>query len=166
MTCADCRAELLAYLDHESLNPESLDREFLDHRTALAERSALEAHLAGCATCRAALVAELRLSGALSSLSPVTPPADFEARFWARIARERDAPAGWRARIPTRRLVLALGGVAAAALALVLALRDPTAPDADSQIAASAEDYELLEDPDLDLIEVVDVLEGWDGDQG
>jgi anti-sigma factor RsiW len=161
MNCADCRAELLAYLDHEFL-----DHQLLDHRTRLAERSELESHLADCAACQAAFEAERSLSGALSSLSVVAPPADFEARFWARIARERDAPTGWRARLLTRRFALALGGVAAAALAVVLALRDRTAPDADLPIAANAEDYELLEDPDLDLIEVVDVLEEWDGDQG
>jgi anti-sigma factor RsiW len=151
MNCAGCRARLLAYLDAE---------------LGLIERSELEAHLADCATCQAALEAERSLSGSLSSLSAVGAPADFEARFWARIARERDVPAGWRARLMTRRLALALGGVTAAALAVILALRDRTARDVDQQITANAEDYELLEDPDLDLIEVVDLLESWDGDQG
>jgi len=48
----------------------------------------------------------------------------------------------------------------------VLALRGPTEPDVDLQIVANGEDFELLEDPDLDLVEVVDKLEAWDGDQG
>ena len=151
MTCAERRAALVAYLDEE-LGP--------------AERAELETHLAGCEACRAALAAERRLSGALASLHPVVPPRDFEARFWARIARERDAPVGWLGRLLSRRLALGLGGAAAAAVALVLALRGPTEPDIDLQIVANGEDFELLEDPDLDLIEVVDKLEGWDGDQG
>ena len=151
MSCAERRETLVAYLDRE-LGP--------------AERTQLEAHLAGCETCRLALEAERRLSGALASLGAVEPPADFEARFWARIARERETPAGWRERLFTRRLALIFGGAAAAAVAAVLALRGPTDPDVDLQIVANSEDYELLEDPDLDLIEVVDVLEAWDGDQG
>jgi len=160
MTCAERRAALLGYLDEE---------------LGSAERAELETHLAGCEACRAALAAERRLSGALAALPPVAPPRDFEARFWARIAREkdgarsareRDAPVGWRERLFSRRAALGLGGAAAAAVALVLALRGPAEPDVDLQIFANGEDFELLEDPDLDLIEVVDKLEAWDGDQG
>jgi anti-sigma factor RsiW len=151
MNCADCRAELVAYLDLE---------------TGPTERQQLEAHLAGCAACRAALEAERRLSGVLASLPALEPPADFEARFWARIAREQEAPLGWRARLFSRRLVLTLGGAAVLALAAIFSLRGRTDPDADWQIEATSEDYELLEDPDLELIEIVDVLEEWDGDQG
>jgi anti-sigma factor RsiW len=151
MTCARSREELAAYLDGE-LAPN--------------ERSELEAHLAGCAACRAELEAERRLSGVLMALPALEPPPDFEARFWARIAREQDAPAGWRSRLFSRRLVLALGGAAAAALAAVFALRGPDDSDGDLQIVAIGEDYELLEDPDLELIEAVDALEAWDGDQG
>jgi anti-sigma factor RsiW len=149
MTCADRREALVAYLDLQ---------------LGAAERADLEAHLAGCDACRLALEAERRLSGALASLEAVEPPGDFEARFWARVARERDAPVGWRRRLFTRRIALALG--AAAAVAAVLTLRGPAEPDIDLQIVSNSEDYELLEDPDLDLIEVVDVLEEWDGDQG
>ncbi len=149
MTCADCRPELLAYLDHE-LGP--------------AELSALEAHLSGCPDCRAALEAEQLLSGALGSLAAVNVPPDFEARFWARVAREREAPAGWGAWL--KRRGLAFGGLAAVALAIVLALRNRAEPDVDPQIVANAEDFEMLEDPDLELIEVADMLEVGDGDQG
>ncbi len=151
MTCEERRSALVAYLDQE---------------LGQTERAELEAHLAGCDACRLALESQRRLSVALTSLGAVDPPADFEARFWARLAREREAPAGWRARLFTPRLALAIGGVAAAAVAAVLALRSPSDPDIDLQIVANGEDYELLEDPDLDLIEVVDVLEAWDGDQG
>jgi len=151
MNCAERHGALLAYLDGE---------------LSSTERAELQAHLEGCAACHSALEAERRLSGALASLSAVEPPRDFEARFWARIARERDAPVGWRERLFSRRLALAFGGAAAAVVATVLALRGPTEPDVDLQIVANSEDYELLEDPDLDLIEVVDVLEELDGDKG
>jgi len=144
MICAERRAALVAYLDEE---------------LGATERAELESHLAGCPECRLALEAERRLSVALTSLSPVEPPPDFEARFWARIAREREHPAGWWARLFTRRLALAVGGAAAVAVAAVLALRPPAEPDIDLPIVTNAEDYELLEDPDLDVIEVVDVLE-------
>ncbi|MEX2206180.1 MAG: zf-HC2 domain-containing protein [Myxococcota bacterium] len=162
MTCAERRAALVAYLDEE-LGP--------------AERAELETHLAGCEACQAALAAERRLTVALASLPAVEPPRDFEARFWARlaregegggarVARERDPPASFFERLFSRRFALSLGGAAAAAVALVLALRVPSEPDVDLQIVANGEDLELLEDPDLELIEVVDVLEEWDGDQG
>jgi anti-sigma factor RsiW len=152
MTCADRREALLAYLEQE---------------LGSTERADLEAHLAGCEACRLALEAERRLSGALASLPAVEPSRDFEARFWARIAREKDAPVGWRRRLFTWRLALALGGAAAAVVAVVLAVRAPSEPDVDLQIVANSdEDYEILEDPDLDVIEVSDVLEQLDGDQG
>ncbi len=153
MTCAERRPTLLAYLDDE---------------LGSSERAELETHLAGCEACRAALAAQRQLSGALASLTPIEPPRDFEARFWARVARDEDPPAGvgWRERFFGRRLALGLGGAAATAIALVLALRGPAEPDIDLQIVANGEDFELLEDPDLDLIEVVDKLEAWDGDQG
>ena len=151
MTCAERREALIAYLDEE---------------LGATERAELENHLEGCEACRAALEAERRLSSALAALPSVEPPRDFEARFWARVAREREAPAGFFERLLTRRLALTLGGAAAAVVAIVLALRGPTESEVELQIASNLEDYELLEDPDLDLIEVVDKLEAWDGDQG
>lgn len=160
MTCAERRAMLVAYLDEE---------------LGAAERAELETHLAGCEACGNALAAERRLSGALAALPAVVPPRDFETRFWARlarerdgarIARERDAPVGWLERVFSRRLALALGAAAAVAIAVVFGLRGPTDPDVDLQIVANEDDIELLEDPDLDLIEVVDKLEAWDGEQG
>lgn len=151
MTCDDRREEIVAYLDGE-LGP--------------SERSALEAHLAGCPVCQRALEAERRLSSALGELSPLQPSANFEARFWARIAREQEAPSGWGPRRFTRRLALALAGAAALAAAAILALRGRVDGEGDWPIVANAQDLELLEDPDLELIEIVDLLEVLDGDQG
>ena len=118
-------------------------------------------------TATGALESERRLSGTLGALPGFEPSGDFEARFWARIAREQDAPKRGLAGLFTRRLLLSLGGMAAAALALVIALRSgpSSEPEPDLQTVASSDDYELLEDPDLDVIAVVDLLESWDGDQ-
>ncbi len=153
MTCAERRAEFAAYLDGE-LGPN--------------ERSELASHLEGCVVCQAALDSERQLSLALGDLPPVELPPDFEARFWARIAHEQDAPKGWTARLLSRRLALGLGGAAAVAAAAVLMLRNrlPAEVEADLPIVASARDFELLEDPDLELIEVVDLLLEMEGDQG
>ncbi len=151
MTCSDRRAQLVAYQDDE------LDA---------TERHELKAHLEGCAVCRSALSTERELSRALGSLPAIETPASFEARFWARIAREQEPPRGGVARLLTRRLALALGGAAAVTAAVVLALRGRTPPETDLPIVSSTRDLELLEDPDLELIEMVDVLLELEGDQG
>ena len=161
----------------------------VDGELGEAERAALDAHLDGCAGCRRALADLQRLAAAFETLQPVEPAADFEARFWARVAREKDAPQGLLARI--RRWLLpgglALAGAAAAALALFLNVpasetRAPaasaqvehrTAEPAPAQAASAADntdvriltntrDVELLQDPDIDAISEVDVLEDWD----
>jgi anti-sigma factor RsiW len=152
-----------------------------------AERAAVEAHLAGCTGCRKELEELRRLAAAFASLPPVEPAPDFEARFWARIAREAGAPQGFAARL--RRLfspggALALGAVAAAALLLFINLPrtpEPVAPaepaltqaesasaptpapaDTDVRIVSSDKDFELLQDPEMDAISELDVLEEWD----
>lgn len=162
----------------------------VDSQLGAAERAALEAHLAGCAGCRKALAELEGLATAFETLRPVEPPADFEARFWARIAREKDAPQGLRVRL-RRWLVpggLALAG-AVAALVLFLNLpapesrgpaatarvepppaaepapalaRAPIESDTDRRILTNARDVELLRDPDIDAISEVDLLEDWD----
>src|SRR5262245_7627973 len=158
------------------------------------ERAALETHLAGCAGCRAELAALERLDAVFAALAPVTPPPDFEARFWARVARGEAAPEGVLARL--RRWLLPGGlALAGAAAALVLYLnvglpaerkavesvraepRVLTAPaseaadtvtgpatvaDTDVRILTNARDVQLLQDPDVDAISEVDLLEDWD----
>jgi Putative zinc-finger len=87
------------------------------------ERAALEAHIEGCAECRA----ELESLASVALLMPLADPARFDSapapppalagRVAARIRAERRAQRmrRWRARV-------AIGGVAAAAAAAVLAL--------------------------------------------
>lgn len=148
-----------------------------------AERAELEAHLAGCTGCRQELDELQRLAAAFAALPAVEPPADFEARFWARIAREADAPRGFAARL--RALFSPAGFVAAgvvAAAALLLFMNAPRtqlpaaapgaapapvakaepAVDTDVRILTNAHDVEILQDPDVDAISEVDLLEDWD----
>jgi anti-sigma factor RsiW len=144
---------------------------YVDGALETSARAELESHLETCAACRELVAAGRRLAEVFAALPEVTPPGDFEARFWARIARERDAaPLGYGARLReffSMRRALALGSATAAALALLIALsRAPSTPtakaDPDVRIVTNAEDFELLQDPDMDAIADVDVLEAWD----
>jgi anti-sigma factor RsiW len=96
----------------------------LDGALAPAARAAVEAHLAGCAPCRAE---RARLSGTLAALGrlPAAPEPSpyFAARLAARLAAE--PPRGLFGRLAALRWRLALpaGGLAAAALAGLLVIR-------------------------------------------
>lgn len=154
--------------------------EYLDGELEPAVRQAFESHLERCDSCRAQLAAQRRLGEMFAALPEVTPSGDFEARFWARVARERDAEPTLADRLrayfsPRRMLVFA--GAAAAALVFALALpRSPTTPapaetvverkvaDPDVRIVRRAQDFELLRDPDMDAIADVDALEAWEDD--
>ena len=158
---------------------------FVDGELEPAARAELESHLETCAACRELVAGERRLGEMFAALAPVTASGDFEPRFWARIAREREAGgAGLGARLAglfTLRRALVLGAVTAVALALALDLtRAPSAvppaatatgtqtatatakADPDVRIVKNAKDFELLQDPDMDAITEVDVLEDWD----
>jgi anti-sigma factor RsiW len=161
MDCKRDREEIAAYVDQE---------------LAGEARAAFESHLEGCVSCRAEVAAQQRLAQAFAALPEVTPPGDFEARFWARVAREQDAGArGWLRWFSWGR---ALGLAAVAAVALLLFLPLPERPiadrvlhgraaitakaDPDVKIVSNPKDFELLKDPDIDAISEVDVLEDWD----
>ena len=97
---------------------------YVDGELGGAERAELESHLETCAGCRDAVAAQRRLAEMFAALPEVTPAGDFEARFWARIARERDAAPGFGARLRAAfslRRALVLTGAAAAALAFLAA---------------------------------------------
>jgi anti-sigma factor RsiW len=166
MDCKRDREQLSAYIDGE---------------LAPAARAELESHIQACASCRAEVAGHDRLAEAFASLREVTPPGDFEARFWARVAREKEAaaaPAGiWRW-LTWPRALAASALAALAVLLLVPQAREHVAPklvpvtlshpevavkiDPDVKIVSNPKDFELLQDPDMDAISEVDVLEDWD----
>jgi hypothetical protein len=110
-----------------------------------------------------------RVDELVARLPRVEPSPQFEARFWARLARQRESdaePRGLRERLwrlrPTGWLV---GAGAAAALALLLTLGDPALPEQDWNIVADGEGFDLLQEGDLELLSALDVLEAWNGSQ-
>jgi anti-sigma factor RsiW len=155
---------------------------YLDGELDTVARAELESHLETCDSCRVKLAATRRLGEMFAALPEVTPSSDFEARFWARIARERDEPAGLLSLVFeyfTQRRVIALGAalVGAAVFALLLPQGEPsltptgvptastkTKLDPDVRIVTNATDFQLLQDPDIDTIADVDALEAWDDD--
>ncbi len=112
----------------------------LDGALEPAARAAVEAHLAGCAACRAE---QGRLTGALSALArlPAAPGPSpyFASRLAARLAAE--PPRGLFGWLPAWRWRLALpaGGLAAVALAGVLVIRQ----ERGLELAAAAQ-FDLL----------------------
>ncbi len=145
---------------------------YLDGELSSADQEATDLHLRGCESCRAELERQRALAHALAGLPSIGPSPQFEARFWARLAREADAAPSARARLASwispRRLAFSLGGVAMAAAALVLLVRTDSVsgpglpPDADWEVVADAESYELFTE-DLELLELLEILEAWDG---
>ena len=73
MTCRMCRDQLSAYREGELADP---------------LRKELEAHLSGCAECRAELAALEQMIRQMKALPPVPVPADFRSRVWQRIEKE------------------------------------------------------------------------------
>ncbi len=138
---------------------------YLDGELAAAARTRLESHLPSCETCRSALDAQRWLSSALASLPPLEPSSQFEAGFWARLARAEAQTAPPR-RTRWLRAPLIGGAAAAAALSLAVYLVRPGAgPEAEAEwvTAMAAEDFELALVSEPQLLEVLDVLESWDG---
>ncbi len=142
---------------------------FLDEELASSDRRALESHLAGCLECSDALARQLRLSGALAALPQVAASPQFEARFWARLAREREDRGQGRARrrewFTSTRLAVALGGAAAVAVSALLLGRAPSDPDPDWLMVADTDSYEILQEGELELLDVLEILEAWDGNE-
>ena len=154
--CSTWAHEVMAYLDRELRPPERVAR--------------FEEHLPSCEACRKALEVQRWLSDELAALPQVEASAQFEAGFWARLARaEPDTPPrsrwlGWL-RAPALAPAVRWGlGAAVLVAALFLAYPGSRPPlDADWAIVAEAEDFELTLDTDPQLLEVLDVLEAWDG---
>lgn len=155
--CPRFGEELSAYLDAE-LDPGA--------------RAALEAHLADCPDCRAALGSLTWLDGQLAALPAIEASPQFEARLRARLVRAQE-PRGWR-RAPARlrrawrsewNLPTAAAAAVAVAALLALPLGRPAPPDPEWALAADAEGFELVLTEDVELLATLDVLEEWDGSE-
>ena len=148
----------------ESFGPEI--GAYLDNELPGAERAALEAHLPDCRPCQGALTEQRQLNATLAELPRLAPDSQFEARFWARLARDSQAAggaSGWRARwlwLP--------GGLAATAaltLALLLSNGGSELPAEDWEIVSDPERFELLASEDLEILRELELLESWDGSE-
>jgi len=102
-------------------HPEELLSASLSGDLTAAERSALDAHLAGCDRCRATLEAFAEERRLIAGLHGVTPPRDLAARVRAGIeGRRPGAMPWWRRPGPLVGGFAALTTVAAALLAIVV----------------------------------------------
>jgi anti-sigma factor RsiW len=148
----------------ESFGPEL--GAYLDGELPGAERSALEAHLPDCAPCQGALAEQRQLLLALAELPKLEPGPQFEAGFWARLARDDQSAAGaagWRSR--WRWLQGGLAAAAVVALALLLSNGSAELPEEDWEIVSDPERFELLASEDLEILRELELLETWDGSE-
>ncbi len=136
---------------------------YLDGELPAEAAATLEAHLPGCEDCGAALAAQRGIDRGLAELPRIEPTPQFEARFWARLARANTAAPARSRRAWFPELALAAAGVAA--LLWLVSQGDPSLPERDWEIVAEAERFELLMDEDLEVLWDVEELEAWDGSE-
>ena len=136
---------------------------YLDGELDLEERAALERELERSSDLRAALQVRRELDRSLQALPQAEPCPQFEAGFWARLARAEE-PRGWRAAVlGLRSWGPIFAGPALAAAVLFLVLGNPSLPQSDWELLADAEGFELVLSEDPELLAALDVLEAWDG---
>lgn len=141
---------------------------YLDGELSPREQSALESGLPGEPEAARQLEALRALEQALAELPRLEPADGFEARFRARL--ERELAAGrvpwWRRWSLAGTGALAAAAAAAVILAVWLGRPRPLGPELE-QIAEirDPETWELLRSEDMELLEVLEILEAWDGVQ-
>jgi len=116
------------------------------------------AHVRECESCRAWQTRDAALDSLLASHTAVTAGPDFDARFFARVAAERQAQRKRRA----MRVLMVLAPLAAAA-ALVLALRPQqlaSKTEVPAEELALAMDLELVQE--LEVVRKLDDVEDYD----
>jgi anti-sigma factor RsiW len=140
MSCAEFAADLSAWIDRE---------------LSAARASELEAHVAGCAACRARVAA---MRGADDALRAI-PLREMPPGALAEVLRRANAPSAPAARVRWLRWAGAAAGAgaAAAAVALYLASRADPLDAASPEELAVAIDLDTVED--LDVIANLEVLE-------
>ena len=144
---------------------------YLDGELSEPERAELEPGLAEPETARQ-LDALRALERELRDLPRIDTSPDFAERFRARLEHERALlRRPWWAGLRDLGLGRALAGAAAFATALALAIwlqRRPQPLSADLEQVAETRDpetWELLRSEDVELLEVLEILEAWDGVQ-
>lgn len=105
MTCRACRDQLSAYREGELADP---------------LRKELDAHLAGCAECRAQLAELEQMIQQMKGLPSVVVPADFRSRVWQRIEKESGFQRLRRAILEPWYLKLPVEALATAAVILIV----------------------------------------------
>jgi anti-sigma-K factor RskA len=124
---------------------------------------AMEEHARECGECRALIDAQMQVWRALGELTPPEVSPDFDARLYARIARQDAEPAlrgrlrAWLRDWPPRALSwkpVLVGAAAAAVVAVGLLLHLPKTPEPSPQIRPEAVDVEQVEVTldDLDML--------------
>lgn len=105
-TCRECRDQLSAYREGELADP---------------LRKELDAHLAGCAECRAQLAGLEQMIRQMKGLPPVPVPADFRSRVWQKIEKESGFQRLRRAILEPWYLKLPVEALATAVVVLIVA---------------------------------------------
>ncbi len=119
-------------------------QDLLDNRLAEPQRSAVVAHVAGCAQCRSELDALKTARDGVRALPNEAAPHDLRARVLAAldaVDRERSAPPS-RARASRRARIAVSGVILAAAAILFFFVRRPSSYVEPATIAADFVEYE------------------------
>ena len=135
---------------------------YLDGELSPEERSSFERDLEASADLRRALEERRELDRELRALPAMDPSPQFEARFWARVARSEETR-GLLGRL--RGWGWAIAGPVVATAAFLLLFGSPSLPESDLELVSDAEGFELVmaEDPELlGALDVLEVLDDWE----
>lgn len=140
------------------MNCEQMDTRlvaYMDGRATAVERAEVEAHLAGCAGCRARVEEFRRLWSVLDEAPGLEVSPGFDARLRQRIAAEPQR--SWLGGlIPQPRLALAMS------LLLALAAWMTTFPPPGNKVSEVAQEEEFKMIKELPVLEDLDVLTGFE----
>jgi len=123
---------------------------YLDERASERERAALDAHVAGCARCRAELARWLVPSRALRALGAAPPPDGLAENSWrAAFAAASRAPSFEEGFVWAARRIAAAGALTAALVWIGLFWRGPGLDSDSGSSAGDAALAELASAPDV-----------------
>ncbi|MGH9680636.1 MAG: zf-HC2 domain-containing protein [Candidatus Acidiferrales bacterium] len=131
--------------------------EYLDGRSAPAERRAVETHLAACADCRARAEEFRALWSVMDDVPELSPSPAFDASLRTRIAAE-PAPRKFWNWLPSPRLAFAVMALVAMSVWLSSMPRVPDVPP--PPVQQTAADFSVARD--LPVLENYDVLSKFD----